>query len=267
MHPIASIGFKKAGAIYHKSRPSYPPQVFQYIKSLLTTSKKDTGTIVDVAAGTGKFTIGLFETFPNAKIIALEPVDEMRKNIPNEITKIKGFADKMPFMKQSVDVLTAAQSFHWFNNLDTLQEFHRVLRKDGHLILLWNYEREDLVPESDGNWFRDVKVAYEAKEKNEVPQYRTGAWKMVWESKEAENLFSLPLKHWQFRWNDYLTENELWHRIASKSYVSRLPSHEFNTLETGIRLLMKQAPHEQGKLVIPYSTDVYYTRPIGQTQK
>ncbi len=32
----------------------------------------------------------------------------------------------------------SAQAFHWFANMDSLKEIHRVLKPQGHLGLVWN---------------------------------------------------------------------------------------------------------------------------------
>ncbi|MEH6444191.1 MAG: hypothetical protein V7784_09860, partial [Oceanospirillaceae bacterium] len=35
-------------------------------------------------------------------------------------------------------LIVAAQSFHWFNNDATKQEFRRILKTNGYLALIWN---------------------------------------------------------------------------------------------------------------------------------
>jgi len=40
--------------------------------------------------------------------------------------------------ESSVDVITAAQSFHWFNKDKTIPEFKRILKPNGVLALVWN---------------------------------------------------------------------------------------------------------------------------------
>ncbi len=50
----------------------------------------------------------------------------------------KGISGKNFFKKKSIDVITSASSFHWYNKKKCLKEFARILKKDGYLILAWN---------------------------------------------------------------------------------------------------------------------------------
>jgi SAM-dependent methyltransferase len=43
------------------------------------------------------------------------------------------------------DAVLAAQAFHWFKAEAALQEFHRILKPDGWVALLWN-ERDESDP-------------------------------------------------------------------------------------------------------------------------
>ena len=46
----------------------------------------------------------------------------------------------------SVDFVTAAQAFHWFDAQRALAEFARILKDDGWVALLWNMRRTDSTP-------------------------------------------------------------------------------------------------------------------------
>mmetsp|Transcript_5754 Transcript_5754/g.19573 ORF Transcript_5754/g.19573 Transcript_5754/m.19573 type:complete len:125 (+) Transcript_5754:328-702(+) len=50
----------------------------------------------------------------------------------------KGRAEKLNADADSIDLITAFQAFHWFNSLQALQEFYRVLRPSGCLFMAWN---------------------------------------------------------------------------------------------------------------------------------
>jgi SAM-dependent methyltransferase len=51
---------------------------------------------------------------------------------------VDGGAEGMPLEAGSVDLITAAQAFHWFDPAGTRAEFGRVLKPDGTVALIWN---------------------------------------------------------------------------------------------------------------------------------
>lgn len=51
---------------------------------------------------------------------------------------IAATADKTTLEDSSVDIITVAEAYHWFDNDATKAEFKRILREDGYVLLLWN---------------------------------------------------------------------------------------------------------------------------------
>lgn len=96
-------------------------------------------TVLDVGAGTGKLTRAM--TPIGARMVALEPVAEMRAVLERQVPEVEalaGRAEEIPLQGGSVDAIVAGQAFHWFHGQAALQEFHRVLRPGGRLGLIWN---------------------------------------------------------------------------------------------------------------------------------
>ena len=81
--------------------------------------------VLDLAAGTGKLTRAL--AAGGATVIAVEPVAEMRAALPDSVTALDGTAEAIPLEDGSVDLVTVAQAFHWFDGPAALAEIHRVL--------------------------------------------------------------------------------------------------------------------------------------------
>jgi ubiquinone/menaquinone biosynthesis C-methylase UbiE len=105
-------GFANASS-YDKHRPSYPDESVQQLLTGLKISGQHGAKVVDLAAGTGKFTELLAKRGEAYDIVAIEPHDGMRgelerKNLPNVKTK-KGSAAEIPLESRSVDALIAAQ--------------------------------------------------------------------------------------------------------------------------------------------------------------
>ena len=55
---------------------------------------------------------------------------------------VDGTAEAIPLPDASVDVVTVAQAFHWFDAPAALAEIARVLAPGGGLAILWN-ERDE----------------------------------------------------------------------------------------------------------------------------
>ena len=45
-----------------------------------------------------------------------------------------------PLQDNSIDAVIIAQGFHWFADLDSLKEIYRVLKPQGKLGLIWNFD-------------------------------------------------------------------------------------------------------------------------------
>lgn len=121
---------------YQRFRPSYPLNVIDLLIAKCDINANS--VIVDVGAGTGIFTKLLLKT--PAKVIAVEPNNEMRAAInPSSRLEVLGTtAENTGLAESSVDLLCAAQAFHWFNPELTRKEFSRILKKGGWISLLWN---------------------------------------------------------------------------------------------------------------------------------
>lgn len=108
----ALTGFAKSAA-YDKHRPSYPADAVEKLLGALRVDGVAEAAILDLAAGTGKFTELLASRPENYRTFAVEPHDEMRreletKNLSNVAVKA-GLATSIPLPDESVDAVIAAQ--------------------------------------------------------------------------------------------------------------------------------------------------------------
>ena len=84
MHAVASAGFESQATTYERVRPSYPPEALAFIseevikKAAGSKAKGDRVRVLDLAAGTGKFTRALLAASPALEVVAVEPVAAMR---------------------------------------------------------------------------------------------------------------------------------------------------------------------------------------------
>jgi len=128
---------------YVRYRPSYPQAL---VDTLMTECHLDSqSTIADVGSGTGIFSRLLLDK--DCYVSGVEPNRNMREAAEsqfagyNKFSSIDGQSERTGLDDSSIDLITAAQSFHWFEIADTRQEFLRILKPGGYVALVWNQRK------------------------------------------------------------------------------------------------------------------------------
>jgi ubiquinone/menaquinone biosynthesis C-methylase UbiE len=133
--------FSQLTKLYERYRPSYPREAIEAIVNELPHG----ATVADVGCGTGIASRLLAEA--GCGVIGIEPDDAMRgaaqalaaKHEHAEAIRFQpGTGERTGLDEASVDAVVCAQSFHWFDAAQALEEFARVLRPNGLLALMWN---------------------------------------------------------------------------------------------------------------------------------
>jgi SAM-dependent methyltransferase len=125
---------------YVKYRPSYPRAILEVLADRWGFSAAS--IVADVGSGTGKLT-ELFLEHGNP-VFAVEPNREMRAAAERMLSGNPGFrsvdgrAEATTLPGASVDLVAAGQSFHWFDAAASREEFRRILRPEGSVLLVWN---------------------------------------------------------------------------------------------------------------------------------
>ena len=128
------LAFDSVADIYERARPGYAPEAIEWVAARLPFRR-----VLDLGAGTGKLTRQLVGA--GADVVAVEPGPEMRAVFAQALPDVElreGSAEAIPLPDASVDTVTVAQAFHWFDTGPALTEMHRVLEPDGGFALLWN---------------------------------------------------------------------------------------------------------------------------------
>ncbi len=140
MERDATKRFSGRAAAYARARPSYPTGVLDVLRAECGLAP---GAVAcDLGSGTGIFARLLLEM--GATVYAVEPNDDMRATAEAELGAMPGFrsvagrAEATTLDDASVDLVTAAQAFHWFDVLATRREVARILRPRGCAALVWN---------------------------------------------------------------------------------------------------------------------------------
>ncbi|HUG24729.1 class I SAM-dependent methyltransferase [Piscinibacter sp.] len=133
-----SVSSSKVDA--YAARPDYPAAL---LDALVETGVLASGAVIaDVGAGTGRLTRALLQR--GHAVVAVEPSDAMRAAADVQLGAMPGYrsaagsAEATTLPDSSVDLVTAAQAFHWFDIDGARREFRRILKPHGQVALIWN---------------------------------------------------------------------------------------------------------------------------------
>lgn len=124
---------------YSQGRPGYADGVTRLIFDRLLVPG---GTVVDVGSGTGIFARIFLER--GVRVVCIEPnagmraqADELFRGDPNYVS-VAASAEATGLPDGSVDLMTAASAYHWFDPDAFAAECRRVLRPDGVFLAVMN---------------------------------------------------------------------------------------------------------------------------------
>jgi len=248
--PVAAEGFSNEAIRYEKGRPGYPQEALEILQEQFNLAPE--ARILDLGAGTGKWTRQIIQHYSNT--VALEPVADMAaqlKNVCSRVEILQSTAEAIPLPDASVDLVTCAQAFHWFDFSKALLEIDRVLVSHGGMLLLWNtrdYSRSWLGELSKGSPFPG-DGQHSARPEEE--------WKKV---PEWELFESLSVQH--VNWELNQTKDEIVDGILSLSRYAILPALEKEEMRNQMldRLNSHPATRNRKLLPFPYRTDIVWTK-------
>ena len=136
--------FDGKGEIYAKARPKYALGLFEYMKNELHIAPGS--VFADIGSGTGIFTKQLLDI--GCKVFAVEPNADMRARAEESLAGRERFASvngsdaRTGLESGSIDCVTAAQAFHWFDKNAFRTECARILKPGGQVMLVYNFRVE-----------------------------------------------------------------------------------------------------------------------------
>jgi SAM-dependent methyltransferase len=248
VHEVAAAGFSDA-ADYEAARPSYPPDAVAW---LVENLRIEPGRrVVDLAAGTGKLTRLIAPA--GSDLVAAEPVagmrDTFRAAVPG-IPIIATTAEQLAFRDASIDAVTVAQAFHWFDHDKTIADLARVLRPGGRVGLVWN-ARDRSVEWVDLVWGIMDRVEKKAPWRNHDE----------WSDSAYADLPGFGELHTaRFRHEQAITPEAMVQRVASVSHVAVLPDPERAAVLEEVRQVLATHPESKGRteLAVPYRVDCFW---------
>jgi SAM-dependent methyltransferase len=239
-HPRA-LAFDQAVDVYEEARPEYPDEAVRWLAQHVGLGPG--GTVLDLAAGTGKLTRRLVGT--GARVLAVEPLPGMRARLEKlvpEAEALDGTAEQIPVEDGSVDLITVGQAIHWFRLDEALREIHRVLRPAGTLALLSNRRAAGPVDDAVSGVLGPLR--------GDTPGRENTRWR---EAVGESGLFG-PLEQHEFAWDEEMDTERVVKRALSISFVAAMTPVQQEEVAARIRDALAALARP---LVVPHRTEVF----------
>ena len=241
--------FGAAAKHYDQARPGYPDEAIVW---LLGTERR---RVADIGAGTGIFSRQLAAS--GHDVVPVEPDPGMRQRLADvspALAPAAGSAESIPLPDASVDAVTAAQAYHWFDPEPTHREVARVLKPGGVFGPLWNV-RDDEV-----SWVRELSRILDAAPGNDGGD---GGVHVAWQSTMGSFGPEFhPTERAVFHHSKPHTADSLVALVKSRSYYLTADADARAALEAAVRELATTHPDlaDQETFALPYVTVVYRAR-------
>jgi SAM-dependent methyltransferase len=234
---------------YARYRPRYPSALLECLASKIPPP----ATVADIGSGTGILSDQLLQF--GYQVVAVEPNRPMRETAERGLSGRQGFrsvdgtAENTNLPSVSVDAITCAQSFHWFDRAKCRIEFERILRPQGRVALIWN-ERARQDP---------LMQQYDELLTKLVPEYPDCSHRRVSTTEIHAFFADGSLDSFTFPNHQFLAREEFLGRVVSSSYVPLVgePGHE--TLIQACNALFDRFAVD-GSIQFRYETQLYCGR-------
>ncbi len=248
---------------YDRYRPTYPRPLFELIARELALPARP--SVADLGAGTGRASIAMAER--GWRVTAVEPgrrmLDVLRARAAEagvEVAVVQAIAESTGLETASVDLVTAAQAFHWFDKRAALAEMARIVRPGGGIALFWNVRDETRSP-FVAAYHRLLERYGGVAESRYMPAGGSSGRAETAAALSVAEGFDAPVLH------------ELWHEergtadgfIATAftaSYVQALSPEQQTRFRDEVTALLQRQPLAAGDapLAIPYRVDCWLAR-------
>ncbi len=244
--------FKGRAELYARHRPGYPEEA---VTLLVEACGLAPGSVVaDVGSGTGILAAMLLAR--GCRVFGVEPNAQMRAEAERALASYPGFvsvdarAEATTLPDAGVDLVTAAQAFHWFDRPRARAEFARILKPGGWVALLWNLRRKD----ADA-----FAVAYERLLVEYATDYERVDHANVTDAVIAEFFRPSRCAKRVFPNRQVFDYKALEGRLLSSSYAPAAGHPRHAPMLVALRALFERH-NERGAVAFAYDTLVYFGR-------
>ena len=238
-----TLRFTDRADAYARNRPGYPAALTAVLAEELGLERG--WVIADVGSGTG-LSAEPFLAHGN-EVWAVEPNDAMRRAAEARLGthprfhSVKGTAERTGLPERGVDLVVAAQAFHWFDPAPTRAELRRILRDPPRVAVFWNMRRNEASALMRG---------YEAL----IDEFRTdrdGAPR-----RDLEAFFGGPVRERRLEHEQRLDRAGLEGLLCSASYAPAPDHPRHAAMLEALRALFERSA-EDGRIRFLYETRIY----------
>jgi Methyltransferase domain len=233
---------------YAKFRPDYPDALIRFVQGRLPVPS----VIADIGSGTGILSDQLLGA--GYTVFGVEPNEPMRLEAERRLGSrpsfhsVAGTAEATTLGPGSVDAVTCAQSFHWFERTRCRAEFGRILRASGLVLLIWN-ERTS----------HDLMGEYDRILQESAPDYRRVSQRNITDADVADFFAPNSVELSYFPHTQRLDRERFLGRVLSSSYVPNAGAPGHDAVMKKMKAFFERHARS-GWLDFPYQTRVYLAR-------
>lgn len=241
--------FTGKAEVYAQARPGYPEAFLEYISKIEGSS----GVVADVGSGTGKLTAQLLDC--GYEVFAVEPNGDMRSQAEGELLGRKGFksvegSDRNTGLPDhSVDFITVAQAFHWFDGEAFKLECRRILKETGRVYLIWNSRVESA---------EVTRRCYDVC-KEFCPNFKGFSGGLKGDYSLVEKFFQGDFQELNFSNDLFYDRNTFVNRILSSSYALLPADDRYEAFKGALDDVFREF-EVQGRVLMPNETKVFTGR-------
>lgn len=247
MRDNAAERFGGLAEAYDRYRPRYPAAAIDWI--CREAGVGEGAIVADIGAGTGISARPFLER--GCTVLGIEPNADMRAASEAALAALPtyralpGEAAQTGLGTASVDLVVAAQAFHWFDRAAARAEFARILRPGGRVCLLFNNRdtKSTAFSRDYESFLLEHSVDYTQVNHAELPP-------------EVFHAFFDEYRLERFDNAQVLDINGLVGRVRSCSYIPREHEIGYDEMLSALRRLF-DAYAEFGQIEMRYATEVY----------
>jgi SAM-dependent methyltransferase len=249
---------------YDRYRPRYPHALFDHIAAKLALPAQP--QVADLGAGTGRASLAMAER--GWHVTAVEPggpmLEVLRARAADarlSVRTAQAPAERTGLPAAAVDLVTAAQAFHWFDRPRAVAEMARILRPRGGVALFWNVRDETRSAFVAGYhellqaWFGDADTGRHAQAGRATGRHETHA--ALTDAPEFGEVELDEVAH-----ELSMTADDFVGMAFTASYVQSLEPPDQDRFGAELKTLLTRHQLLSGEFSIPYRVDLWTARRI-----